>query len=66
VTEKGENNERGVFVRTKDGGWFSIGEWFNSGELDVTGKVWEYLVEHIDDFTYSQEDKERIIRENTI
>lgn len=66
ITNPGENNELGVFVRTKDGGWFGIGDLFNCGEIDVTGKIWNYLVEHIDDFDLTQEDKERIVRENKI
>ena len=37
ITFEGENNELGVYVRTKNGGWFGIGGWFNSARLDVTG-----------------------------
>ena len=66
VCEHGEDNEMEVFVRTKDGGWFSIGGFMNSGELDVTGNLWKDLVEHIDDFDYTPEEKKRIIKEGTI
>lgn len=66
ITYKGENDELGVFVRTKQGGWFSIGDYFNSGELDVTGKIWENLVANIDNFNYTQEEKETIIKEGTL
>lgn len=66
VTYSGENGETEVFVRTKQGGWFSIGSLFNSGKLDVTSRLWEYLVSNIDNFDYSAEEKEQLIRENTI
>lgn len=61
-----ENNELCLFVRMKNGGWFEISGWFDSGELDVTGELWENLVKNINDFNYTQEEKERIIKENTI
>lgn len=66
ITHKGENNEFGVYVRTKQGGWFGIGSWFNSAELDSTGELWDYLVEHIDDFSYTDKEKKQIIKEGTI
>ena len=66
VCEHGEDNGLEVFVRTKDGGWFSIGGFMNSGELDVTGNLWKDLAEHIDDFDYTPEEKKRIIKEGTI
>jgi hypothetical protein len=66
ITHNGENNELGVYVRTKQGGWFGIGNWFNSALLDVTGKIWDGLVKNIDNFDYSQEEKEKLIKENTI
>ena len=66
VCEHGEDNKTEVFVRTKNGGWFSIGGFMNSGELDVTGKLWKNLVEHIDDFDYTSEEKKRIIKDGTI
>lgn len=66
ITHDGENNEIGVYVRMKDGGWFGIGSWWNSAELDVTGNLWNNLVAHIDDFDYTEEEKEKIIKENTI
>ena len=34
-TENGENEDDAIFVRTLDGGWFSIGDFMNSGRLDV-------------------------------
>lgn len=66
VTHNGENDELGVFVRTKQGGWFSIGDYFNSGELDATGKIWDNLVSEIDHFDYTDEEKEQILKEKTI
>ena len=56
-----------VFVRTKQGGWFSFSRnYFLSGRLDITGKLWDYLVAHIDDYDYSDEEKKTIIEEGTI
>jgi hypothetical protein len=42
---KTENGEKGdaVFVRTKCGGWFSLGNFINSGRLDIYGKLTETL-----------------------
>lgn len=65
ICEHGENDEIAVFVRTKQGGWFSIGDWFNSGELDIDGSLWNSLVERVYEFDYSEE-KRKIIEENTI
>ena len=66
ITHFGENNKPGVYVRTKQGGWFGIGHYWNSATLDVTGKLWENLVANIDDFDYTDEEKKRLIEENTI
>lgn len=66
ITHSGENNELGVYVRTKRGGWFGIGAWWNSAELDATGELWDWLVKNIDDFNYTDEEKEQIIKEGTI
>lgn len=41
-TENGEDGDT-VFVRTKCGGWFSIGDYMNSGRLDIDGKLTEKL-----------------------
>ena len=66
ITYNGENDELGVYVRTKQGGWFGIGDLWNSGLLDVSGKIWNGLVSRMDDFDYSDEEKEEILKENTI
>lgn len=66
ITHKGENDKLGVYVRTKQGGWFGIGEWFNSATLDVTGKLWDNLVKDIDLYDYTEEEKKQLISENTI
>ena len=66
ITHKGENDEIGVYVRTKQGGWFGIGPWWNSAELDVTGKLWNNLVINIVNFDYSEEEKKEIIEQNKI
>ena len=66
ITHKGENDELGVYVRTKQGGWFGIGFYWNSAELDVTGKSWDELILDIDQWNYTEEEKKRILEENTI
>lgn len=66
VTHQGENDELGVYVRTKQGGWFGIGNWWNAGTLDVSGKLWNWLIEHINDFNYTDKEKEQLIKEGTI
>ena len=66
ITHKGENNELGLYVRTKQGGWFGIGPFWDSAILDVTGKLWENLVANIDDYDYTEEEKKQLIEENTL
>ena len=66
ITHKGENDELGVYVRTKQGGWFGAGTWWNSAVLDVTGELWDNLIADIDDYDYTDEEKEQIIKEGTI
>jgi 16S rRNA U516 pseudouridylate synthase RsuA-like enzyme len=41
-TENGEDGDA-IFVRTKDGGWFSTGDFMNSGRLDVDGELTKCL-----------------------
>ena len=41
-TENGEDGDA-VFVRTIDGGWFSIGNFMNCGRLDIDGKLIQLL-----------------------
>lgn len=66
ITHKGENNELGVYVRTKQGGWFGAGAWWNSATLDSTGELWDNLIADIDNYDYTDEEKKRLIEENTI
>jgi hypothetical protein len=66
ITYKGENNELGVYVRTKQGGWFGAGAWWNSATLDVTGELWNDLIADIDNYDYTEEEKKQFIEENTI
>ena len=66
ITYKGEDNGLGVYTRTKQGGWFGIGDFWDSATLDVTGEIWDDLVKDIDDFDYSQEEKEKLIKESII
>lgn len=40
--------EQEVFVRTLDGGWFGIGEWFGSGRLDVDGSLYRKYLSDIE------------------
>ena len=35
----------GVFARTKSGGWFGLGSWWNAGRLDIDGSLTESLWE---------------------
>ena len=41
-TENGEDGNA-VFARTLNGGWFSIGQFMNSGRLDVNGSLTKRL-----------------------
>jgi hypothetical protein len=41
-TANGEDGNA-IFVRTLNGGWFSIGQFMNSGRLDVDGSLSEIL-----------------------
>jgi len=43
-TTEGEEGDA-VFVRTKDGGWFSMGGFMNSGRLDVDGELNKILID---------------------
>ena len=66
ITHEGENDELGVYVRTKQGGWFGAGDWWNSAILDATGMLWDNLVKDIDEYDYTEEEKKQIIEEGTI
>ena len=66
ITHQGEDNELGVYVRTKQGGWFGIGDFWNSAALDATSEFWDNLVANIDNFDYSEEEKKQLIEENTL
>lgn len=61
LSEHGEDNTRQVFARTKWGGWFSIGDFMNSGQLDVTGELWDNLIKDIDRFDLTPEEKEKYL-----
>lgn len=67
ITYKGENDELGVYVRTKQGGWFGIGGYWNSARLDSSGIIWDTLVsEARKESGIDKEELERIIKENTL
>ncbi len=34
----------GVFARTKDGGWFGLGNFWNTGRLDIDGSLTQSLL----------------------
>lgn len=38
-----EDEPNGVFARTRDGGWFGLGNFWNSGRLDIDGTLTESL-----------------------
>ena len=66
ITYRGDNDELGVYVRTKQGGWFGAGNWWNSATLDVTGELWDDLIADIDNYDYTEEEKKKFIEENTL
>ena len=35
-----------IFIRTNYGGWFSIGHWFEDGQLDVDNSKYNEIVEY--------------------
>lgn len=54
-------------MRTKQGGWFGCGNWFNSAKLDVTGECWQNMLNSMIKYeTYTPEEIENIIKENAI
>jgi len=63
ITHRGENDKLGVYVRTKQGGWFGAGNWWNSATLDATGELWKDLVANIDNFDYTEEEKKKLIEQ---
>ncbi len=38
-----KDEPKGVFARTKDGGWFGLCNYWNSGRLDIDGSLTESL-----------------------
>ena len=48
-----ENEPNGVFTRTKSGGWFGLGEIWNSGELGVDGGLTKISDEYLKEFENS-------------
>ena len=38
-----KDEPNGVFARTKDGGWFGLGNYWNSGRLDIDGTLTDSL-----------------------
>ena len=46
-TEFEDEEDPSYFVRTTDGGWFSLGWW--GARLDVTGKLYEGMVKRLEE-----------------
>lgn len=47
ITDNYEDEDQiEVFVRTKDGGWFSMGEFLGGGRLDVDEELFECMKEN--------------------
>ncbi len=44
-SNESEAEPNGIFARTKRGGWFGLGNWWNAGRLDINGKLTEILWE---------------------
>lgn len=42
-SNENEQYPNGVFARTKNGGWFGLGNYWNSGRLDVDGELTDIL-----------------------
>ena len=61
-----EEHPLGIFVRTKQGGWFGIGDFWDSAALDVTGILWEGLISRINEFIFTPEEKQKIIENNEL
>ena len=39
-----KDEPNGVFARTKDGGWFGLGNFWNTGRLDIDGSLTQSLL----------------------
>ena len=39
-----KDKQNGVFARTKDGGWFGLGNYWNSGRLDIDSSFTDSLL----------------------
>lgn len=67
ITHEGENGEPGAYVRTKQGGWFGAGNWWNSALLDVDSTTWDNMIANARDwFGCSEEEIQRLIEENSL
>lgn len=43
TSTESKDEPNGIFARTKDGGWFGLGNYWNSGRLDIDGTLTESL-----------------------
>jgi hypothetical protein len=39
ISNEFDDEPNGVFARTKNGGWFGLGDYWNSGRLDIDNKL---------------------------
>lgn len=62
LTARDENNNKCMFLRTQDGGWFTMGL-MSAGRLDVTDELTESLIEDLKEgyYDYSEEQVEHFI-----
>lgn len=57
-----DEKENSVFIRTIDGGWFSIGCYW-AARLDIDHTLTDGLIESLRDFGYKTEEIEEIIKD---
>ena len=43
TSTESKDEPNGIFARTKNGGWFGLGNYWNSGRLDIHGTLTESL-----------------------
>ena len=43
ISTESKKEPNGVFARTKSGGWFGLGNWWNRGRLDIDGSLTKSL-----------------------
>lgn len=62
-----DENRTELFLRTKQGGWFSIGEsWLDGGKLDIDGSLWEGVLSNREYYDYTDEEWNDIVQKGTL